>query len=554
MTLFLTVANAAGAALTVTKADDTNDGVCDADCSLREAIAAANSDDTIEFASPFFDSPQIITLSNAAGFQQLLVLKNLTINGKGAKLLTIRRSASSSLPFRIFAVGGTANVVLQGVTITGGYDSGGGGGVLNDNSATLTINNCHIRGNIAEFNGGGIRNVNGTLNINNTTVSGNIAGIFNGGGIASTGGTVNITNSTISGNYSNNGQVGAGGVWASNGVMNITNSTITGNSSIGIQQNAPAIVNVRNSIIAGNQVFIRNPDLVGSFVSNGYNIVGYVGAATGFGQTGDQVGTSEAILDPLISKLGDFGGATPTHAIYRNSPALNAADPNNVITLDQRRIRRPVDGRADIGAFENNFVFSNNPNGANGDGSLPSGNSGTPYSVQFSAVRLLPPLPPSRSANKFAPLEYSIFAGSLPNGLTLDANSGILSGTPTESGFFNFTLKVTDAADGSAGAQAYTLAVRVPTAASVTIGGRVFTPDGRSLRNARVTLVDSNGAARTLLTSTFGYYRFENVAAGQTVIISVASKIYSFEPQIVSVAEDLSELNFAALPDPAGEN
>ncbi len=40
--------------LTVTKTADTNDGTCDADCSLREAIAAAASGDTIEFASPPF--------------------------------------------------------------------------------------------------------------------------------------------------------------------------------------------------------------------------------------------------------------------------------------------------------------------------------------------------------------------------------------------------------------------------------------------------------------------------------------------------------------------
>ena len=554
ITCFLIVANASGATLTVTKTDDTSDGACDADCSLREAIATAESNDTIEFASPLFDSPQIITLSGAEGFQQLLVLKNLVINGKGAKLLTVRRRNSGSPAFRVFAVGGTANVVLQGVTITGGSDSGGGGGVLNDNSATLTINNCHITGNVAQLNGGGIRNVSGTLNVNNTTVSGNIAGIFNGGGIASTGGTVNITNSTISGNYSNNGQVGAGGIWASGGAMNITNSTITNNSSIGIQQNTPAIVTVRNSIVAGNQVFITNPDLVGAFVSNGYNLVGYVGAATGFNQTGDQVGTSSAILDAGLSKLGDFGGATPTHALYRNSPALNAADQSNILTFDQRGIRRRIDGRADIGAFENNFAFSNNPTGAGSGGTLPDGSRGTPYNVQFSAVRLFAPPPPSRPSSNFVPLVFSIFAGNLPSGLTLDAGSGILFGTPDESGTFNFTLKVTDAADGSAGAQAYTLVILAPNAASVRIGGRVFTPDGRSLRNARVTLINSNGAGRTVITSTFGYYRFDGVAAGQTVIVTVTSKLYSFEPQIVSVSEDLEDLNFSAMPGSAGKN
>ena len=39
---------AVGATLTVTKTEDTNDGVCDSDCSLREAIAAAVAGDTID--------------------------------------------------------------------------------------------------------------------------------------------------------------------------------------------------------------------------------------------------------------------------------------------------------------------------------------------------------------------------------------------------------------------------------------------------------------------------------------------------------------------------
>ena len=43
----------------VTKTADTSDGACNADCSLREAIAAAVSGDTIQFSS-LFDSPQTI--------------------------------------------------------------------------------------------------------------------------------------------------------------------------------------------------------------------------------------------------------------------------------------------------------------------------------------------------------------------------------------------------------------------------------------------------------------------------------------------------------------
>ena len=40
---------ARAASITVTKIADTNDGVCDSDCSLREAIAVASTGDTISF-------------------------------------------------------------------------------------------------------------------------------------------------------------------------------------------------------------------------------------------------------------------------------------------------------------------------------------------------------------------------------------------------------------------------------------------------------------------------------------------------------------------------
>src|SRR5215467_757484 len=55
-----------GATFTVTKTADTNDGVCDADCSLREAIGAANqatSNDVIQFDAAVFSTPKTITLN-----------------------------------------------------------------------------------------------------------------------------------------------------------------------------------------------------------------------------------------------------------------------------------------------------------------------------------------------------------------------------------------------------------------------------------------------------------------------------------------------------------
>lgn len=88
----------------------------------------------------------------------------------------------------------------------------------------------------------------------------------------------------------------------------------------------------------------------------------------------------------------------------------------------------------------------------------------------------------------------------------------------------------------------------VPTAASVLVGGRVVGADGRGVRTARVTMIEQDGTTRTVLTSAFGYYRFDDVAAGQNVVIQAAAKRTQFNPstQVVTVNGQTEAVNFAA--------
>jgi hypothetical protein len=86
-----------------------------------------------------------------------------------------------------------------------------------------------------------------------------------------------------------------------------------------------------------------------------------------------------------------------------------------------------------------------------------------------------------------------------------------------------------------------------PTAAGVSISGRVIAADGRGVRNASVTLVDQTGTTRYARTGSFGYYHFQDLEAGQTVIISVNSKRFQFLTQIVSPNENLSGIDFIAI-------
>lgn len=89
-----------------------------------------------------------------------------------------------------------------------------------------------------------------------------------------------------------------------------------------------------------------------------------------------------------------------------------------------------------------------------------------------------------------------------------------------------------------------------PTAAMVALSGRVLTAKTRGISKARVTLTDANGEARSILTNPFGNFRFDDVEAGQTYIISVKSKRYQFanETQVVFVSDEITGLDFNALP------
>lgn len=93
-----------------------------------------------------------------------------------------------------------------------------------------------------------------------------------------------------------------------------------------------------------------------------------------------------------------------------------------------------------------------------------------------------------------------------------------------------------------------TVTVLIPTAANASIAGRVATATGNGIRNAVVTLTDANGAMHTTRSSTFGYYHFDNIPIGTTVI-SVSSKRFTFTnpTQVINVSENLSDVDFTAI-------
>jgi CSLREA domain-containing protein len=318
--------------------------------SLRSIITSACGGSTITFAPNVRGT---ITLTSG----ELVLNKNLTINGPGANLLSVERSTAAGIPnFRIFHINGNFNDAISGLTIAKGFLPGNlGGGIANDNG-TLTLNYVTVSGNTADI-GAGIYTARAATitssTISGNTVSGNNAG-DGGGGIYNIGGTLSLTNSTISGNIAQaiGGGDRGGGIVNNLGTVSLINCTIAGNTADmggGVMNTNNGTASARNTIIALNTA-ANGPDLSGTVASNGNNLIGNTsGGLLGPAFINDQVGTASSPIDPLLGPLQNNGGPTATMALAANSPAINKAG-TSAPARDQRGLLRP--DAPDIGAFE----------------------------------------------------------------------------------------------------------------------------------------------------------------------------------------------------------
>jgi hypothetical protein len=213
----------------------------------------------------------------------------------------------------------------------GGFGGGGGGGASQcSNGGNGGFGGGEGAGK-SSMGAGGFGSGGGT-----TVHGGDGAGM--GGAIFTLGGTVTLEGVTIA----NNGNAGTGaGAAIGGGVFNHGGTVI-----------------VRSSIIAANVSSDANqgPDVYnyapggGSFASGGRNLIG-CSSAVAFSAS-DQVGANCASpIDPRVEALANHGGPTPTHALKRDSPAIDAGTAAGTF-VDQRGFPRVVGQGADTGAFE----------------------------------------------------------------------------------------------------------------------------------------------------------------------------------------------------------
>lgn len=597
------------ATITVTKVADTADGVCDADCSLREAVFASNSGDTIVF-SPLFNLPQTILLTGG----QIAINKSLTIAGPNADLLAV----SGNNAGRIFYISNGATVTLAAMKLKDGrvdtIDENIGGAIFLLDS-TLTLTSMTLTDNMARYTGqqpsavfgtgGAIYSHNSTLSINNSTINNNTAP--SAGGIYSRIGIVEIINSKINDNSGSgvigfeneiinvinstfNGNSGRA-IAGLNGRISLINSTVTNNRSGGISNDDfQAILTIDRSIISNNSSLNFAGTVGGGVLNKGIATISNTsinhnrvsGDGGGVFNTGTMnlinstVSNNEALKSgggifnavgqlyltnsTVSGNVADFGGGfgnSPGGGIYNGSLfgggsiiLTNSTIANNRSTGLGGGLYHDFSGTVTI---RNTIIAGNFSSRGRVDVSGIFVSQGfnlignTADSSGWTASDLLNrnPLLASLGNNDGPTLTHALMLMSP----AINAGSNTLAVDPTTNlGFQRDQRGYGRRVGGGMGGIVDIGAYESNIADSpVRLNGRILTASGRGVFNARIALTDSNGTVIYAHTNPFGYYRFVNLPPGTTYTISIIHKHHRFNsPQTVTVDSNRSDLNFIA--------
>lgn len=256
----------------VTKTEDTNDGAClPTDCSLREAVVAANTTPGLDMITlPEGDYALTITGANEdqSVTGDLDISEEATIDGAGAATTTVSAGGEDGIGDRVLDIVANADATISGLTMSGGSppgdpdrsDNSFGGGIANRGAGELELVEVTVSNNTASF-GGGIAiddsdDDGGTLTLADSTVSKNTAsGSASGGGIGIDGSSATIIGTTISDNTARAG--GGIAIVNSNDEQTIIeNSTISTNSATdlfgGGVVNSNSLTTIRSTTITDN--------------------------------------------------------------------------------------------------------------------------------------------------------------------------------------------------------------------------------------------------------------------------------------------------------------
>jgi hypothetical protein len=138
-----------------------------------------------------------------------------------------------------------------------------------------------------------------------------------------------------------------------------------------------------------------------------------------------------------------------------------------------------------------------------------------------------------------APYTFSLSWGELPSGVTLNKNTGTISGKPAESGIFNFGIHVTDHS-GQGGAHAFQITVSKASVVAVTVTPAAATVVSGATEQFSALVINTSNVAVTWAASpgtisTSGLYQAPTVASSTAATVTATSVVDTTKSATASV-------------------